>query len=214
MREYDALIVLGGGIFGENELSPRTKSRVDKALELKNFADYLIFTTGNSPHISPILDPRGFPITEAKAMSNYCLMNGGERERILLEERSTDTIGNAYFTRVFHTDIMQLANLGIVTSKFHMPRSKEVFKFVYNLEPLQFKYDLDFLEVEDVGMDKNGIKSRKEKEAKSLESFLKSMRGIKSFKEFHRWINTGHKSYSADLKDDFLDEAIAAGTYG
>ena len=209
MREYDALIVLSGGILGENELSPWTKSRVDKALELKNFADYLIFTTGNSPYIPPILDPRGFPVTEAKAMSNYCLMNGGERERILLEERSTDTIGNAYFTRVLHTDIMQLANLGIVTSKFHMPRSKEVFKFMYNLEPLQFQYDLDFLEVEDFGMDERAIKSRKEKEAKSLEIFLKSMRGIKSLHEFHKWINTKHKSYSAGLKDDFLNGAVA-----
>jgi hypothetical protein len=35
-----------------------------------------------------------------------------------------DTIGNAWFTRIMHTDITGVRNLLVVTSDFHLPRSQ------------------------------------------------------------------------------------------
>ena len=206
MKKYDALIVLSGGIRGESELTPWTKNRVDLAKELDSSSKYVIFATGNTPHVPPLLDSRGFPITEARAMSNYYLKNGGAREKSLLEERSTDTIGNAYFTRVIHTDLIKLKKLGIITSKFHMPRTKEIFRTLFGFQPLPFSYDLDFLDVENVGIDDLNV--REKKEASSLENFILNMQNVKSLAEFHKWINTKHKSYSTGLKDNVLQGEV------
>lgn len=184
MERYDALVVHSGGIEGESELRPWTRKRVDKALELKDSADYVIFSTGNGSHAIPYLDSEGFPITEARAMSNYFLKNSGRKEKVLLEEISRDTIGNAYFTRIMHTDVMRLKRLGIITSKWHMPRTREIFKFLYQLPPLPFEYDLNFLEIEDEGIDERVLKKRMEEEAKSLNRFVANMNGIGTLEEF------------------------------
>jgi hypothetical protein len=39
-----------------------------------------------------------------------------------------DTIGNAWFTRIMHTDITGARNLLVVTSDFHLPRSQVTVK--------------------------------------------------------------------------------------
>ncbi len=48
-------------------------------------------------------------------------------ERIWAETASLDTIGNAYFARVIHTDPAGLRRLLVVNSAFHMPRTRMIF---------------------------------------------------------------------------------------
>jgi len=65
-------------------------------------------------------------------------------------KRSYDTIGNALFTRQMHTDVMNWRRLLILTSKFHMKRSKAIFDWVFSLDPPSTPYQLSFYGTLDV----------------------------------------------------------------
>ena len=53
---------------------------------------------------------------------------------ILEENLALDTIGNAYFARLLHTDVdPTLRGLAVITNAWHMPRSKAVFEHIFSL---------------------------------------------------------------------------------
>jgi hypothetical protein len=83
--------------------------------------------------------PRIPEITEAAAMAKYAEGLGLPGDAVLLEERSRDTLGNAYFVR---RDILQpndWHSIRVVTSDFHLSRAAWVFRKV--LGP---RYDFSF----------------------------------------------------------------------
>lgn len=51
---------------------------------------------------------------------------------MLKEVASYDTIGNGYFAATIHAIPAQWRTLGIVTSDFHMPRSRAIFEAVFD----------------------------------------------------------------------------------
>ena len=90
----DVLVVLGGGVGVNGEISLTSQSRIEKAVEIFNsgYANYLILSGKASFSRNPA------PIkTEAQTMKERALLLGVPEEKILLEEESQDTIGNAYF---------------------------------------------------------------------------------------------------------------------
>lgn len=200
MERYDAIIVLGGGVRDGGELPLWVQLRLNKAIELANNTDYIIVTTAYTPHKPPVLDENGFPIFESVAMANYLIKKGINPNKILTERVSVDTIGNAYFTRLIHTDQLDLKKLLIITSDFHMPRSKAIFRFIFNLSSPSIQYQLFFESIPDNDLDPEIINPRKIKEENSLNFFLKQMENIKSLKDFHNWIFSDHKGYSSSQK--------------
>ena len=78
---------------------------------------------------------------------------------ILLEDKSKDTIGNAYFTKEM---LMQyervLKSISVVTSRFHVPRTQYVFNKIFGE-----KYNITFIGVW------SGFKGSKIKEKKITE---------------------------------------------
>ena len=77
---------------------------------------------------------RRAPYTFAKAMEIYLLGKGINRERIFLEERSLDTVGQAIFTK---TDVIiphGWERLIVISDDDHLPRVKQIFDFVYGRE--------------------------------------------------------------------------------
>ena len=115
-----------------------------------------------------------------------------------------DTIGNAYFARVIHTEPKKMENLIIITSKFHMPRTKTIFNWLFSLSPLPIKYKLNFVEVSDTGINEQLIDIRIEKEKKSLIQ----LNNIKNLSQFHSWLYTQHSAYATGLKPHQLKEHI------
>jgi uncharacterized SAM-binding protein YcdF (DUF218 family) len=93
------------------------------------------------------------PITEAKAMRDYAVKLEVPKDKILLEEQSNDTIGNAYFTKVDFLKPNNWKILVVVTSEFHMKRTKYIFKKVlgpeYNVEFVEAPSKLTPLELEE-----------------------------------------------------------------
>ena len=112
-ENLDYRIVLGAHVNG-TRLSRALRFRVEKAEE---------YLRENPRTLAVLSGGRGVDekISEAKAMADYLLAHGIERERLLLEERSVSTAENLRFSLELLPDRKQ--KIGIVTNNFHIFRS-------------------------------------------------------------------------------------------
>ncbi|EZP77241.1 hypothetical protein H839_06349 [Parageobacillus genomosp. 1] len=79
---------------------------------------------------SKIIVTGGVPkqgITEAEAMSNWLVSQGIDKDQIILEDKSTDTVENALFTTAI-LEKEEIKDVTLVTSASHMRRALTVFK--------------------------------------------------------------------------------------
>ena len=134
-KPFDCVVVPGGGLRSGGMPHPWVTARLDAAL--KHDADtamYLVLSRGTT-HKPPPLDAAGFPVDESMASARYLVARGIAPTRVLLESWSLDTIGNAAFTRLMHSDVRGWRRILIVTSRSHMPRTKAIFEWVFGLPP-------------------------------------------------------------------------------
>lgn len=116
----DYIVVLGAGIRGE-EPSHTLYKRLEKSLDLINtYADTKVVVSGGQ---GP-----GESITEAEAMKRYLVSKGVSPERIIKEEKSTNTFENLKYTKELINPNNKNISITIVTSNFHMLRSKLLAK--------------------------------------------------------------------------------------
>ena len=193
MSAYDAAIVLGGGVREGGELPPWVIARFDTALELCGEAPIVCLSAG-TVHRPPPLNQDGYPWLESVAGARYLLARGTPANRIQVEATSWDTIGNAYFAKLLHVDPAQWRRLLVVTSEFHMPRSRAIFEWVFGMEP--GRYDLQFVASPDTGIQPVLLERRQGKEAAGLESFLETAARIRDLATLHRWLYSQHDAYS------------------
>jgi uncharacterized SAM-binding protein YcdF (DUF218 family) len=194
MSEFDAVIVPGGGVRPDGSLPPWVQSRLDVALEAAHGA-WIITLSAGTPHKAAA---REF---ESVAGARYLMACGYDASRILVEWSSYDTIGNAYFTRMHHTEPAGLARLLVVTSEFHLARTAAVFEWVFGLTPRPVDYRLQFRAAPDMGLQPDAIAARAVKEAEGLERVRRLSRELSSLPEFHRWLFTQHDAYAVARLD-------------
>ncbi len=194
--QWQAIAIPGGGIDSRGKLSPWAMARFDHALEVQKGGEILICLSGVTPNKPPVLDSMGFPIPESSAGAEYLIRKGIRPERILTEEASKDTIGNAWFCRVLHAEPLGLESMLVMTSEFHMERTREAFEWVFGLKPSP-GIVLGFEEAPDTGMDKELLELKRTRERKSLDGLRKARKGIRTVKEFHRWLYSEHDAYAA-----------------
>ncbi len=212
MPTYDAILIPGGGLTEQGTPPEWVKNRLDDAIQNRQGATLIPLSAGTT-HKPPPLDDRGFPIFEAVANARYLRDHGVEPGKILIEASSYDTIGNAYFSRVIHTELRGFKKLLVVTSAFHMPRTEAIFRWVYGLDSAG--YDLDFHSVPDVGMEEHVLRARLEKERQGLESLAPIRARVKTLADLHTWLFTEHAAYSTAGQDTKGQNAIgdAVNTY-
>ncbi len=124
---FDALVVLGGGINPAGEIPDFVKTRIDLAITIS--ANKIpIIMTGRWSFLIPYIPPR----TEASAMKEYALRHDPafDAEKILLEQESLDTIGNAYYTAGRYLAPQGWRHILIITSDFHIDRATYIFQKV------------------------------------------------------------------------------------
>src|SRR3989338_1963789 len=135
----DVIIILGGGIEPDGSLPEIPKLRIIKGAEL--------FRDGIAPKII-MSGNYGFwlekePIRpEAEAMKEYAVSLGVPEGGILKEDISKDTIGNAYFCKINFLETNNWHNVVIVTSDYHIPRTRYIFEKV-----LGKNYMIEFVSV-------------------------------------------------------------------
>ncbi|QHQ60732.1 hypothetical protein Ana3638_08045 [Anaerocolumna sedimenticola] len=109
----DYVIVLGAQVRG-TALSRALKNRLDTAYEyLVNNTTAKVIVSGGQGN--------GEDISEAEAMKEYLVGKGIQDERILMEDKSTNTHENLLLSKVLMTG--EEHNTVIVTSRFHVFRA-------------------------------------------------------------------------------------------
>jgi hypothetical protein len=198
----DAILIPGGGIRGGGKVPLWVQRRLDRAIERWK-GEYIIALSAGTTHKPPPLDETGFPVFESVASARYLVERGIDARKVLVETCSYDTIGNAYFSKVIHVDPMGFRKLLVITSSFHIDRTRAIFEWVYGLDALPGgSYSLDFEEVPDEGMDEELLSARIGREKESLRHVLKLKEAIRTFREFHRWLFTEHGAYSVSVKPE------------
>jgi hypothetical protein len=197
MPGFDAILVPGGGVRDDGSLPDWVRARFDAAIEVSGESPIIALSGGTAYKPSP-RDSGGFPVFESIAGAAYLLRRGVPRDRVLFEIASYDTIGNAFYTRAIHTDPRGWRKLLVITSEFHMPRTEDVFQFVFGLDARP-PYELSFESTPD-GPDQEIFAARRAKERKSLEIFQRIKPRIRTYLEFQQWLFAEHDLYAADRR--------------
>ncbi len=201
MALYDAILIPGGGVEDNGEPHPWVKARLDHAIKMHD-AEYFITLSAGTVHKRSPLDEHGSPIFESIAAARYLMRHGIHPDAILTETCSYDTIGNAYFSRVIHIEPAGLRRLCVITSAFHMPRTRAIFEWLYSLDTPDGGYHLTFEAVPDIGIAADDLQARLAKEASSLKQFQKNVATIASLRACHQWLFTEHAAYTLGLEVD------------
>lgn len=152
------IIVLGGGIDLKGNLPSLVYQRLNKAIEIyqsltKSVGLQQIPKPNKNKVKIIVLGKYSFlyhqlkkypPITEAEKMAEYLLSKNIPKKNILLEKKSKDTIGNAYYLKIKFFLPQKVRSAIIVTSRFHLKRVKYIFKKVFGPN-----YKLTFIDVEE-----------------------------------------------------------------
>ncbi|MES2355110.1 MAG: YdcF family protein [Pseudomonadota bacterium] len=85
------------------------------------------------PEASIVMSGRGRGVyLDAAAMKDYLIANGVTADRLISEEDSLDTIGNAVFTKlILRESAISRSNILLVTSDFHGPRAVYLFSAIF-----------------------------------------------------------------------------------
>lgn len=195
-QDPQAVIIPGGGLTEKGTLPAWVKARFELALQSAGDTSVFILLSGGTVYKPPPLDPRGYPLFESRVGARYLSARGIEKDRILTEISSYDTIGNAYFARMIHTQPANLEKLLVVTSHFHLARTREIFNWIYSLTPRPVDFQLHFEGAPDAGLGPESLRAREEKEQKSLRKVKQIRRTLTSLRDFHRWLFTEHSAYN------------------
>ncbi len=118
-HEFDAIIVLGGGLLGNCELDPTLKARMETAIQLyeqKKAAQFIVSGGANNN-----------ACVEAIAMRQFALSEEVPEAAIIVEQLAQNTYENAYYS----VNLMKQKGMRsaiVVTSDFHSKRANIIFE--------------------------------------------------------------------------------------
>lgn len=189
-EKYDVIVVLGGSFIDEKTLPKWAENRIDAAIQRNSSCKHYLLLGRGTPHKPPVIGENGHPINECEIMANYMKERKIDSKKILLDSWSLDTIGNAYATLMMHCLPRNLRKLLIITSDFHMPRTRSIFEKLFSLFPIKI-FELKFLETESSLV-------ISDKERKSLENWNKMKDNLNSLVDFHEFIFEKHEIYNSN----------------
>ncbi len=216
-NKYDAndvIFVLAGGLSDDGELPIWVKLRLDMAYDIyltKN--RNIICLGGGTYHKPPVLNKYKYTIHESTACAEYMIDLGVSPKHIYKEWGSYDTIANAIFAFSNFIIPFKYINPIIITSQFHMDRTKLIFDWINNVynhicNPTFISSDnhlSDDLETKRV----IGLRSIKENE--SVDNLKKNIVSkYTTVNSVHEWFYTEHKAYCADSE---LIRDISSGNF-
>jgi uncharacterized SAM-binding protein YcdF (DUF218 family) len=119
--DKDFVIILGCRIRKDGSLTPLLKGRVDKAIEFandqyKNTKKKIIYVPSGGKGTDEC-------IAEAKAIEKYLIEKGIEKDRIIVEDKSTSTEENMKFSKDKIFKVKKDPNITIATTNYHVFRS-------------------------------------------------------------------------------------------
>jgi len=133
------ILILGGGITKDGRLPKNVKERLEKAWQIfKKNKKTKILVCGKHSFLYP--KNKAPKKTEAEAMQDYLLNLRVPKKNIYLENKSKDTIGNAYYTKKLYFIPKKERKALIITSDFHLRRVRFIFQKIFGKQ-----YQLKFV---------------------------------------------------------------------
>lgn len=207
-KNYDIILVLAGGIDANGIIHEWVKRRLDDAIIYFNKKNIpIICLGGGTYHKNPVINNNGFVIHESTACINYLKNKNIPTKYLYKEWSSYDTIGNVYFSLVNHIQFMNnIENILVITSQFHMKRTKLLFNWIYSMYHNQ-KYTLFFHKSSDKNLD---FTNRILREKNSIHNIQQNLiPNINSLYTFHKWFYQEHNAYSCkDNNIEIINEKI------
>ena len=195
------ICVLAGGLTENNEPHYFVKKRLDKSIKLYNKNPHntiILVLGGGTYHKPPNLNDDEYVIHESTSCALYLNDHDIPSSNIFREWSSYDTIANGFFAFTNYINYMDLKTICVITSTFHMPRSKTIFNYFNKL----FNKNLDILYV-DVSseLDSHTLLERCKRERNSKKNFIENViNKIHTPEKFIQWFFTEHKAYSSIVK--------------
>ncbi|PIN75687.1 hypothetical protein COV18_02460 [Candidatus Woesearchaeota archaeon CG10_big_fil_rev_8_21_14_0_10_37_12] len=158
-NKADAIMVLGRGIKPDGSLpnGPQLRGMLAVSLFKKGFADNVLLSSKYWAFQNFVP-----PITEAEAMKRFVTKLGVHESKIVKQEISEETIGEAFFNKINVVDKNGWKKLIVVTSEDHLERTKYIFKRVFGPE-----YELQFAATKS-GLTKDLLERTEKLERKGL----------------------------------------------
>ena len=159
------VIVLANQMNIDGTLMSESKLRAKKAVEIfKSMRDAYLITCGWAYRDDTDL-------TIADAFKDYIVNElGVDESKVMIEDHSRDTVGDAIFTKINCIIPNKSSEITVVTSDYHVARTKEIFSFIYGC---------GFM-ITVVGAKVPFIKNNYIKESESLTAFKKTFVGVKT----------------------------------
>jgi len=202
----DAIVVVAGGIEEDGTLPSWVTPRLDYAA--RAYADAaddakprILLSGSMTPHKPPPMAKGGFNLHESTSMAGYLMEKGIPANSLLKDTASMDTIGNAYYSLCLHAIPRGWTRVEVVTSAFHMARTRAAFEWVWGLSPLG-SFDMRFVSTEDAGIDPSGLRARAEREAQSVAALKDNASRVTTLTDFNEWLFTTHKCYAVSRQHE------------
>eukprot|EP00850_Spirogloea_muscicola_P022223 SM000283S10695 [mRNA] locus=s283:24071:25259:+ [translate_table: standard] len=220
----DAILVLGGGQTEDGGVPVWVQKRLDVAADLYWRAGQrcpIVVLSGGSPMKLPLMSCRGFVVHECASCASYLLAKGVPAHDILKEWGSYDTIANAYFALAWHAFPRKWTRFTLITSEFHMPRSKVIFEWMFNLEGSKWwqgdgqAFEFEYVTASDASIDPEKLQARTKREVDGLRKLQAGhVHTIRTLAQFHKWFHTEYRHYNVADQDDFgIDAKPSASFY-
>ncbi|MFH0829778.1 MAG: YdcF family protein [Candidatus Aenigmatarchaeota archaeon] len=129
---FDSIIVASNTLTPDRRLSEECRMRVDKGIELyrRREAPLIIMNGGPGKFTEGGFVPRWTRPVQCDVMKEYAVGRGVPFERIRIQDYSSDTVGEAYFSKEMLLVPMGLRNNIYVSSNYHLPRCKVIYDHI------------------------------------------------------------------------------------
>ena len=167
------------------ELNKESRLRLDLAIELFHKKKHSFIITSGWDYFGE------YKIAIAYSMKSYIVNNSNiSNDLVLTETTSRDTVGDAIFTKINIVKKTGLNNLLIVTSDYHVERTKKIFSYIYGEQ-----YIIKVLGAKTFKNNKS-----LELEGESLNQFYKTFNGISSGNDIliYKQLCSNHPYYNGD----------------
>ena len=102
------------------------------------------------------------------------------------------------FARTSHCSVAGWRRLLVVTSEFHMPRTRAIFEWVFGVGEGE-RYDLEFLSTANDGLSDAEVGARVEREEKSMVNVRENLsKKYTTMRGVHEFLTRNHDLYNAE----------------
>jgi len=202
-HKVDAILVLGGGRPIHRSLPPPwVTSRCDIAAQAHNMLDKtpILTLSAGTAHADQLLNEKGLPVWESEASALYMISKHQIAVgNIFMETSSYDTIGNAYFARTSFCEVFGWKRLLVITSEFHMPRTRAIFDWMFNIPNREGGenpgYRLLYLQSPNSGLSEEIVAARIEREEIGRKRVATQQRKYNTLPKALKFLTTEHGMY-------------------